>query len=101
MNEKIKTFFACIGGFFTAAFAVLVGIFIGKNRGRNNAANAGVAELEEQHTELERNQRTERQIYSELERNQRTERQIYSDLGELIAGIEKRNAEKKDRDRSS
>lgn len=87
MNEKIKTFFACIGGFFTAAFAVLVGVFIGKNRGRNNADNAGVAELEEQHTELER--------------NQRTERQIYSDLGELIAGIEKRNAEKKDRDRSS
>lgn len=87
MNEKIKTFFACIGGFFTAAFAVLVGIFIGKNRGRNNANNAGVAELEEQHTELEK--------------NQRTERQIYSDLGELIAGIEKRNAEKKDRDRSS
>ena len=87
MNEKIKTFFACIGGFFTAAFAVLVGVFIGKNRGRNNADNAGVAELEEQHTELER--------------NQRTERQIYSDLGELIAGIEKRNAEKKDRDRIS
>lgn len=87
MNEKIKTFFACIGGFFTAAFAVLVGVFIGKNRGRNNADNAGVAELEEQHTELER--------------NQRTERQIYSDLGELIAGIEKRNAEKKDRDRSN
>ena len=87
MNEKIKTFFACIGGFFTAAFAVLVGVFIGKNRGRNNADNAGVAELEEQHTELER--------------NQRTERQIYSDLGELIAGIEKHNAEKKDRDRSN
>lgn len=85
MNEKIKTFFACIGGFFTAAFAVLVGVLVGKNR-RNNADNAGVAELEEQHTELER--------------NQRTERQIYSDLGELIAGIEKRNAEKKDRDRS-
>lgn len=87
MNEKIKTFFACIGGFFTAAFAVLVGVFIGKNRGRNNADNAGVAELEEQHTEFER--------------NQRTERQIYSDLGELIEGIEKRNAEKKDRDRSN
>lgn len=87
MNEKIKTFFACIGGFFTAAVAVLVGIFIGKNRGRNNSDDDGVATVEEQHTELER--------------NQRTERQIYSDLGELFATIEKRNAEKKDRDRNN
>lgn len=87
MNEKIKTFFACIGGFFTAALAVLVGIFIGKNRGRNKSDADGVATVEEQHTELER--------------NRRTERQIYSDLGELFTTIEKRNAEKKDRDRNS
>lgn len=87
MNEKIKNVFACIGGFFTAALAVLVGIFIGKNRGRNKSDADGVATVEEQHTELER--------------NQRTERQIYSDLGELFTTIEKRNAEKKDRDRNS
>lgn len=87
MNEKIKNVFACIGGFFTTALAVLVGIFIGKNRGRNKSDADGVATVEEQHTELER--------------NQRTERQIYSDLGELFTTIEKRNAEKKDRDRNS
>lgn len=87
MNEKIKTFFACIGGFFTAAIAVLVGIFIGKNSGRNKSDDDGVATVEDQLTELER--------------NQRTERQIYSDIGELFATIEKRNAEKKDRDRNN
>ena len=42
MNEKIKTFFACIGGFFTAAVAVLVGIFIGKRSRGNNADNGRV-----------------------------------------------------------
>ena len=87
MNEKIKTFFACIGGFFTAAIAVLFGIFIGKNSGRNKSDDDGVATVEDQLTELER--------------NQRTERQIYSDIGELFATIEKRNAEKKDRDRNN
>lgn len=81
MNEKIKSFFACVGAFLSAALAVLVAVFIGRGRGRNNADTPGVGELERQHTELER--------------NQRTERQVYSDVRELIAGIEKRNAEKK------
>lgn len=82
MNEKIKNFFACVGGIFSVTFAVLVGIFIGKRSRGNNVDNERVSILEEQR--------------EEFASNRRTERQIYSDLGELFATIEQRNAEKND-----
>ena len=82
MNEKIKNFFACVGGIFSVTFAVLVGIFIGKRSRENNVGNERVSILEEQR--------------GEFASNRRTERQIDSDLGELFATIEQRNAEKND-----
>lgn len=87
MNEKIKNFFACVGGIFSAVLAVLAGIFIGKRSRGNNVDNGRVSILEEQR--------------GEFANNRRTERQIYSDLGELFATIEQRNAEKNDSDRNN
>lgn len=84
MNEKIKNFFACIGGIFSAVLAVLVGIFIGRKSRGNNADNGRVSILEEQR--------------GEFENNKRTEEQLYNDIGNVFDRIEKRN--KKDKSES-
>lgn len=77
MNEKVKNFFACVGGIFSVAFAVLVGIFIGRKSRGNNADSGRVSILEEQR--------------GEFENNKRTEEQLYNDIGNVFDRIEKRN----------
>ena len=46
MNEKIKNFFACIGGFFSAAVSVLVGIFIWKRHNNTDGGAMGEVQTE-------------------------------------------------------
>lgn len=87
MNEKIKNFFACIGGIFSAVLAVLVGISIGRKRRGNNADNGRVSILEEQR--------------GEFENNKRTEEQLYNDIGNVFDRIEKRNKKEKSESRDN
>ena len=93
MNEKIKTFFACIGGFFSAAVAVLVGIFIGR---RNNNADGGAmgkvqAELDKTATECERIENYQSESRNIIEEC----KSIVRDSQSIIAEVERRNSQRK------
>ena len=93
MNEKIKNFFACIGGFFTAAFTVLVGIFIWKRH--NNADGGAMGEVK---TELGK-------VTSECEQlgNYQSEsssiiadsQSIIAECNDIVAEVERRNSKAK------
>lgn len=93
MNEKIKNFFACIGGFFSAAVAVLVGIFIGR---RNNNADGGAvgkvqAELDKVTDECEQlgNYQSES---SEIIADSQS---IIAECNDIIEEVERRNSKAK------
>ena len=93
MNEKIKNFFACIGGIFSVAFAVLVGIFIWKRH--NNTDGGAMGEVQ---TELGK-------VTSECEQlgNYQSEsssiiadsQSIIAECNDIVAEVERRNSKAK------
>lgn len=95
MNEKIKNFFACIGGIFSVAFAVLVGIFIGKRSRGNNVDGGAMGEVQ---TELGK-------VTGECERlgNYQSEtssiiadsQSIIAECNDIVAEVERRNSKAK------
>lgn len=65
MNEKIKNFFACVGGIFSAVLAVLAGIFIGRRSDDKNDSGR-VSDLDRQRRNYEGSKQREEQAYNEF-----------------------------------
>ena len=112
MNEKIKSFFVCAGGFCSALFFVILSVFTRRNGNsvKNGMANAE-RELSEAQGELgnfEQTQSERKSVESERRRTQsernsvesernRIERENAELLGKcesVFAAVEKRNADK-------
>ena len=88
MNEKIKTFFAYIGGIFVAIAVFLFGLFGKRN---NNSDSKGMgdvdSELKQARDELAEAGRTQ----SEAERLAAENRAIIDECKSIIESVKKRN----------
>lgn len=90
MNEKIKNFFACVGGIFSAVFAVLVGIFIGKRK--CNSDKSGMAAVEDAHCNIGSEIGKIGSDISEARRINKENRDAIAGCKSIIDSVEKRNA---------
>lgn len=107
MNEKIKTFFAYVGGVFAAIAVFFLGVFTGKRSNNSNSGGMGTVDTELKQTsreldELGKSQSERGTLESERERTQSERKRIDTENAELIgecqsivAAVEKRNAEKR------
>lgn len=91
MNEKIKNFFACLGGFFSVAFAVCVGIFIGKRNGGSD--KSGMAAVESAHSNVGSELKKTGRDISEARGINEDSRRAIDGCKSIIDSVEKRNAE--------
>lgn len=93
MNEKIKTFFAYVGGVFAAIAVFFLGVFTGKRSNNSNSGGMGTidAEHKQAREELAKAGRTQ----SAAEELNAENRELIGDCKSIIAAVEKRNAEKR------
>ena len=92
MNEKIKTFFACVGGIFAAITVFFLGIFTGKRNNNSNSGGMGTidAEHKQAREELAKAGRTQ----SAAEELNAENRELIGDCKSIIAAVEKRKSQK-------
>ena len=93
MNEKIKNFFACIGGFFTAAVSVLVGIFIWKRNNNTDGRTMGEVQTElgkitGEYEQLGNYQSESSSIIADSQ-------SIIAECNDIVAEVERRNSKAK------
>lgn len=91
MNEKIKNFFACIGGIFSAALAVLFGIIIGKRK--CDSDKNGMAAVKDAHCNIGSELGKIGGDISETRRINKENRNAIAKCKSIIDSVEKRNAE--------
>ena len=90
MNEKIKNFFACIGGFFSVAIAVFIGIIIGKRK--CNSDKSGMAAVEDAHCNIGNELGKVGSDISEARGINKENRDAIAECKSIIDSVEKRNA---------
>ena len=93
MNEKIKTFFAYVGGIFAAVAVFFLGFFTGKRSNNSNSGGMAAVDAELEQTSRELDELGKSQ--SERKRIDTENAELIGECQSIVAAVEKRNAEKR------